>query len=97
VSEGSDILIEDLTIKEQYATSPSKSIAKKQFSPNNAKQSPDEDLNDDFPDELEPESGEKLDDSPSKRKNTEELAQERLLLAEEVKESKPKSHYDPLE
>lgn len=67
VSESSDIHVEDLTNKEQYATSPSKSIAKKQFSPNGGlKQSPEEDLNDDFPDELEPESLEKLDHSPSK-------------------------------
>lgn len=65
--------MEDLTNKEQYATSPSKSLAKKQNFHNGGRQSPDEDLNDDFPDELEPESAEKLDQTPSKRKNTEEL------------------------
>lgn len=98
VSESSDIHVEELTNKEQYATSPSKSIAKKQFSPNGGlKQSPEEDLNDDFPDELEPESLEKLDHTPSKRKNTEELAPDNLLEPPVAEQSKPKSHYDPLE
>lgn len=90
-------MLDDVTNKEQYATSPAKSIAKKQFSPENNKQSPDEDLNDDFPDELEPDQIEKLDNTPSKRKNSLEVSPSNLLEPTEHKDSKPKSHYDPLE